>query len=152
MGCIWLFVLHTRFDRAFRSVFRFVSDNISDNFCIVRTQTAFLMEKRKALGAFQIIFRIIFASFVPDLSMYRLCDSYVLKWFLEILSGMMNREYQLPAGTRIPAGTRVPVFLAWTLPVKRVGPVRVLDPPGTRVLDNQGPPSTDVSRSLPLQS
>ena len=30
----------------------------------------------------------------------------------------MNREYQLPAGTRIPVGTRVPVFLARTLIVK----------------------------------
>ena len=46
----------------------------------------------------------------------------------------MNREYQLPVGTRIPAGTRIPVFVARTLPVKRVGPVRVY-PPGTRVIE-----------------
>ena len=64
-------MLHTRFNRAFRSVFRFVSDDFSDdfsdNFCIVCTQTAFFTEKLKALGDFQIIFNIIFASFVPDL-------------------------------------------------------------------------------------
>ena len=53
--------------RAFRSVFRFVSDNISDHFCIFCTQTAFFIEKQKALGDFQIIFQIFFASFVPDL-------------------------------------------------------------------------------------
>ena len=52
MGCIWLFVLHTRFNRAFRSVFRFVSDNFSDIFCIVCTQTAFFIEKHEALGDF----------------------------------------------------------------------------------------------------
>ena len=52
LGCIWLFVLHTRFNRAFRSVFRFVSENISDNFRIVYTQTAFFVEKQKALGDF----------------------------------------------------------------------------------------------------
>ena len=57
----------TRFNRAFRSVFRFVSDNISDNICIVCTQTAFFIEKQKALDDFQIIFQTIFASFVPDL-------------------------------------------------------------------------------------
>ena len=68
LGCIWLFVLHTSLNRAFRSVFRFVSDNISDNFCIVCTQTAFFIKKQKALGDFQIIFQIIFASFVPDLT------------------------------------------------------------------------------------
>ena len=37
-------------NRAFCSVFRFVSDNISDHFCIVCTQTAFFIKKRKALG------------------------------------------------------------------------------------------------------
>ena len=60
-------MLHTRFNRAFHSVFRFVSDNISDNFCIVCTQTALFIEKQKALDDFPIIFQIIFASFVPDL-------------------------------------------------------------------------------------
>ena len=45
----------------------------------------------------------------------------------------MNREYKLPAGTRKPAGTRVLVFLARTLPVKRVGPAGVY-PPGTQVI------------------
>ena len=65
LGCIWLFVLHTRFNRAFRPVFRFVSDN----FGIVCTHTAFFIEKKKALGDFQIV-QIIFASFVPDLSAY----------------------------------------------------------------------------------
>ena len=60
-------MLHTRFNRAFPSVFRFVSDNTSGNFCIVCTQIAFFTEKLKALGDFQIIFNIIFASFVPDL-------------------------------------------------------------------------------------
>ena len=59
--------VRTRFNRAFRSVFRFVSDNISDNFCIVCTQTAFFIEKQKALGDFQIFFQIIFASFVSGL-------------------------------------------------------------------------------------
>ena len=63
-------MLHTRLNRAFRSVFRFVSDNNSDIFCIVCTQTAFFIEKQKALGDFQIIFEIIFASFVPDLIGY----------------------------------------------------------------------------------
>ena len=67
MGCIWLFVLHTRFNRAFRSVFRFVSESFSYNFCIVYTQTAFFIKKQKALGDFQIIFQTIFASFLPDL-------------------------------------------------------------------------------------
>ena len=70
MGCVWLFVLHTRFNSAFRSVFRFVSDNISDNFCIVCTQTAFFIEKQKALGDFQVIFQKIFALFVPDLTCF----------------------------------------------------------------------------------
>ena len=46
-------MLHTRFNRAFRFVCRFVSDHISDNFCIVCTQTAFFIEKQKALGDFQ---------------------------------------------------------------------------------------------------
>ena len=50
----------------------------------------------------------------------------------------MNREYQLPAGTRRgPEGPRVrgyPFCLARTLPVKRVGPVRVY-PPGTRLME-----------------
>ena len=55
LGCIWLFVLHKRLTRFFRSVFRFVSDNISGNFCIVCTQTAFFIKKQKALGDFQII-------------------------------------------------------------------------------------------------
>ena len=55
LGCIWLFVLHTRFNRACRSVFRFVSDNVSDKLCIVCTQTALLIKKQKALGDFQII-------------------------------------------------------------------------------------------------
>ena len=68
LGCIWLFVLHTRFHRAFRSVFRCVSDNMSDNVCIVCTQTAFFVKKQKALGDFQIIFQINFALFVPDLT------------------------------------------------------------------------------------
>ena len=50
LGCIWLFVLHARFNRAFRSVFPFVSDKtVLDIFLIVCTQTAF------------------FASFAPDL-------------------------------------------------------------------------------------
>ena len=57
-----------RFNRAFRSVFRFVSDDISDNFCIVCTQTAFFIEKQKPHGDLQIIFQMIFASFVPDLT------------------------------------------------------------------------------------
>ena len=69
LGFIWLFVLHTRFNRAFRSVFRFVSDDFSDdfsdNFCIVCTQTAFFIKKQKALCDFQIIFETSFASFVP---------------------------------------------------------------------------------------
>ena len=64
-------MLHTRFNRAFRSVFRFVSDIISDYFCIVCTQTAFFIEKKKALGDFQTILQIIFASFVPDLKEYK---------------------------------------------------------------------------------
>ena len=42
-------MLHTRLNRAFRSVFRFVSYNISDVFCIVCTQTAFFIEKQNAL-------------------------------------------------------------------------------------------------------
>ena len=33
LGCIGLFVLRTRLNRAFRSLFRFVSDNISEFFC-----------------------------------------------------------------------------------------------------------------------
>ena len=37
------------------------------NFCTACTQTAFVIQKLKALGDFQIIFNIIFASFVPDL-------------------------------------------------------------------------------------
>ena len=60
-------MLHTRFNRAFRSVFRFVSDNFSDNFCILCAQTAFFIRKQKALGDFQIFFQTICASFVPDL-------------------------------------------------------------------------------------
>ena len=67
LGCSWLFVLHTRLNRAFRSAFRFVSDNIPDNFCIVCTQTAFFIKKQKALGDFRIILKIILASFVPSL-------------------------------------------------------------------------------------
>ena len=67
LGCIWLFVLHTRFNRAFRSLFRFASDNTPEKNCIVCTQTAFVLEKQKALGDFQIIFQILFALFVPDL-------------------------------------------------------------------------------------
>ena len=63
-------MLHTRVNRAFRSVFRFVSDTFSDNFCIVCTQTAFFIKKQKALGGFQIIFHLVFASFVPDLSVH----------------------------------------------------------------------------------
>ena len=38
------------------------------NFCTACTQTAFVIQKLKALGDFQIIFPIIFASFVPDLT------------------------------------------------------------------------------------
>ena len=50
LGCIRLFVLHTtKFYRAFRSVFRFVSDDISDIFCSFCTQTAFFY--RKAEGS-----------------------------------------------------------------------------------------------------
>ena len=56
LGCIWLCVQHTRFNRVFRSVFRCFSDNISDNFCTVCTQTAFLIKKQKALGDFQLFF------------------------------------------------------------------------------------------------
>ena len=59
---------HTKFNRAFRSVFRFVSDNISEKKCIVCTQSAFFIEKLKVLGDFQIIFQTILASFVPDLT------------------------------------------------------------------------------------
>ena len=62
LGCIGLFVLHTVLNRAFRSVFRFVSDYISDKFCIVCTHTALF---------YQIIFQIIFTSLVPGLRMCR---------------------------------------------------------------------------------
>ena len=55
--------------RAFRSVFRFVSDNISGNVCVVCTHTAFFLAKKpKALRDFHIIFQIVFASFVPGLT------------------------------------------------------------------------------------
>ena len=73
LGWIWLFVLHTRLNRAFRSVFRFFSDNISDRFCIVCTQPAFFIKKQKDLGDFQITFQTKFASSVPDLA-----DSYAI--------------------------------------------------------------------------
>ena len=48
--------------RAFRSVFRFVSDSIiSDICCVVCTHTALFIKKQKTLRDFQIIFQIIFA-------------------------------------------------------------------------------------------
>ena len=62
LGCIGLFVLHTVLNRDFRSVFRSVSDYISDKFCIVCTHTALF---------YQIIFQIIFTSLVPGLRMCR---------------------------------------------------------------------------------
>ena len=56
-------MLHTRFTRAFRCVFRFVSDcNVSDISCVVFAQTAFFTKKQKALIYFHVIFQIIFAS------------------------------------------------------------------------------------------
>ena len=79
-GCThsWRFstFLHTyEIYRAFRSVFRFVSDNILDIFCSVCTctQTAFLIEKQKALGDFQITFQMIFAPFAPDWFWSQIC-------------------------------------------------------------------------------
>ena len=49
--CIGLYfavrAAYERLNRAFRSVFRFVSDSISDIFCIVSTQTAFYNQKAK---------------------------------------------------------------------------------------------------------
>ena len=47
-------IIHTRLNHAFRSVFRFVSDNISDSICIVCTQTAFFIQRvfyQKAKGS-----------------------------------------------------------------------------------------------------
>ena len=71
-----------------RFSFRFsVCFNISHNFCIVCTQPAFFVDTQRVLGDFQIIFQIIFASFVPDFTNPRgfsvrrdviICDIYEL--------------------------------------------------------------------------
>ena len=67
-GLLWydmgLFVLPTRLNRAVRSVFFLVSQNIS-HFCVVCTQTASFRD-------FQMIFQIFFASFAPALTMFSL--------------------------------------------------------------------------------
>ena len=57
LGFIWLFALHTRFNRALRFVFGFVSENISEKISIDCTQTAFFIEKQKDLGDFQKFFQ-----------------------------------------------------------------------------------------------
>ena len=45
---------------------------MSEKNCIVCTQTAFFIEKQKALDDFQIVYQIIFASFAPDVrDLYR---------------------------------------------------------------------------------
>ena len=49
-GCLRLFVLHTRLNSDFRSVLRFVSNNISD-VCIVCTQTVFSVKKQKCTSS-----------------------------------------------------------------------------------------------------
>ena len=68
LSCIGLSVLHTRLHRAVRTVFRSVSDIISDNFCVVCTHIAFFIKKQKALRDVQILFQLMFASFVPSLT------------------------------------------------------------------------------------
>ena len=55
IGLFWAVRAAYEIEGAFRSVFRFVSDNILDHFCIICTHTAFLIKKQKALGDFQII-------------------------------------------------------------------------------------------------
>ena len=60
-------MLHTRLSRAFRSVFRFVSDNIPDNFASFVPTLHFFIKKQKALHV-QITSQIIFVSFVPGLT------------------------------------------------------------------------------------
>ena len=52
LGCIGLFVLRTRLNRAFRSVFRFVSDDVSHHFRVVCTRTAFLSKSEKLFVIF----------------------------------------------------------------------------------------------------
>ena len=49
LGCIWPFVLHTRLNRAFRYVFRFVSDSIWDNFASFIPKLHFLSKSKKRL-------------------------------------------------------------------------------------------------------
>ena len=60
-------MLHAKLNLSLSVPFFGLFQIISDKFCIVCTQTAFLIKKQKALGDFQIIFQIFFASFVPDL-------------------------------------------------------------------------------------
>ena len=105
LGCIWLFVLYTRLNRAFRSVFRFASDNISDNFCIVCTQTAFFIEKQKAFGDFQIIFKIILASFVPGLSPRKKKSNAVEYLFLLITSTFQLKSSEVLYPQRLSGQT-----------------------------------------------
>ena len=49
----------------------------------------------------------------------------------------MNREYQLPAGTRKPAGTRVPVFIS-SDPTRQTGRISPGIPAGYPGNSNQG--------------
>ena len=86
LGCIGLFVLRTRLNRAFRSVFRFISDDISDNFCVVCTHTAFFIKKQRAYRDFQVNspdnFCVVCTSpkhdNIPCIMSIRICVSYCI--------------------------------------------------------------------------
>ena len=106
-------MLHTTFNRAFRTVFQFVSNNISDIFCIVCSQTAFFIKKQKASGDFRIIFQIIFAPFIPDLRScflrgYIYIYIYIYRYFYHrTLRGLQNDELPtLEPGTRSRVSVR----------------------------------------------
>ena len=73
-------MLHTRFNRAFRSVFGLFQIIFQIIFASFVPKLHFFIKKEKALGDFQIIFQILFASFVLGLTDKTLSYSVSADW------------------------------------------------------------------------